>query len=248
MKFKGEKFLTPNELKSKAQDWKKQAKKKESPESDPSSYYHNGVDRIEEHPREGKNIKEEHGVSFLEKIIPSLIRTKKDGKRVKILDLGGGVGDFANQIRQKFGAKVEVFTTGLSKKAAREFKKKRFKELHRNPDFRQVLKTPLSLHPNDLKWRSVLELSDYPEFDLIIDTIGEQYYQKFTKETPLVTYLNYIRAVAKKLNSGGQAYITPSLTLWNISMAHPELLENLESELNVVINNNQTRCQITKLN
>lgn len=145
------------------------------------------ADRIEGLDDKGSvgGINRIHRVSFLNEIIPAILeRKKREGKKEKcrILDIGGGAGEFAKQIRDKFGERVEVFTTGLKKSTAR-------------------IEARRKLHKNDLKWRSVRQLSDFEEFDLILDTLGEFLYgteYKPEKES-------YIMAVIKKLKPGGMA-------------------------------------------
>lgn len=126
-----------------------------------------------------------HKVSFLNEIIPAILeRKKREGKKekCKILDIGGGAGEFAKQIRDKFGDSVEVFTAGLKKSTAR-------------------MEARRKLHKNDLKWRSVRQLSDFEEFDLILDTLGEFLYGAEYKQEKEF----YIMAVIKKLKPGGMA-------------------------------------------
>lgn len=132
----------------------------------------------------------------MNEVIPSLILNKKQGK-VKILDVGAGVGFFTEQIRKKFPDEVEVFSTGLSKKSARDYRKS-----EKNVNFAK------NLHPQDLKWRTILELSDFEEFDLIIDTFGEQANLIYKKDA-VKSFEKYLRAVLAKLKKGGWASIYP---------------------------------------
>ena len=247
MKFKPEKLISPEKLRSKAVEWKYQAAISEGVFS---NYYDGDVDRTEG-TWDSKNIRKLHDVSILEEVIPEIISRKKEGEKVKILDLGGGVGDFANQIRQKFGDRVKVFTTGLKKKTAKEFKKERFKESHRNPNGKVLNSLPIGLHPDDLKWRSILELSDYPEFDLIIDTFGEHRYSIPTSDSyRYFLVIDYLKSIAKKLNEKGQAYITPNWYIKEVIQQNdPNFIRNMRSELGIeiTINSKKNTCKITKL-
>jgi hypothetical protein len=103
-----------------------------------------------------------HGEFIILSVIPRLLKNKPVGYKLKILDNGGGIGVLTDQIRKRFGNEVEVYSTGLSKRVAKKYRKEN--------DYP-------NLHKNDLKWRSIEELSDFPEFDLIIDTFGELYYK-----------------------------------------------------------------------
>jgi hypothetical protein len=145
---------------------------------------------------------------------------------VNILDVGAGAATFSDEIRNKFGDKVQVYSTGLSKKVARDYRKNN--ELDK-------------LHPNDLKWRSILELSAFEEFDLIIDTIGEFSYsvaglQQKEKggESPEKAQ-EYLQAVVKKLRPGGVASIASYYVLSYASGVGKETIKELEKEYNVTI-------------
>lgn len=66
------------------------------------------------------------------------------------------------------------------------------------------------IHKNDAKWRSILELSDYPEFDLIFDSFGELLYSREVSHRPDDFRMNFVkvfRAALKKLRPGGKLYI-----------------------------------------
>jgi hypothetical protein len=220
MKFKAEKFLPETEIKKRSADWKKQARGKELG----PGFHSYVVTRVEgknynrDLVQSGFSIESAHHISFIEIVIPELIAQKKPGEKVKILDVGAGVGAYAEQIRRMFSDKVEVYSTGLSKKAAIGYRKHQ-KETYDLSPIESDLNPPLSskLHPNELKWRSVKELSDFEEFDLIIDTYGEAFYskkiyghasEKLTQER-MLEFSTYLSIVVKKLKPGGIISIAP---------------------------------------
>ena len=75
---------------------------------------------------------------------------------------------------------------------------------------------PEKLHPNDLKWRSIKELSNYEEFDLIIDTYGEFAYSTGANMdlqpingVSTERVFDHLFFIAAKLKPGGTAYLYP---------------------------------------
>lgn len=192
-------FYTEEEIKNNADKWKKTSLN--------ISYDHN-QHRLEGHPEEHLDISRLHYVSFIDNVIPRLVAKKKGQGKVRILDIGAGSAQYADQIREKFGNNVEVTTTGLAKSKAKEY--------------REVINKN-NLNPKDLKLASVFQMSDYPEFDLIIDTFGEQYY--FTEQGKVADeeviqvgldskdkfnkFERYIKAIVAKLQSEGTASIYP---------------------------------------
>lgn len=148
-----------------------------------------------------------HGFSILD-IIEKELNDDEQFKRrkFKILDMGGGIGAFADQIRDNFGDRVKVFTTGLVKNPVREVRKKR--PFYTAPELKDDFPS------NYLKWRSILELNKIDEsgepleeFDLIINTYGEIPYGQKGDERWLEIY---IEAIIKKLRPGGIASIAPA--------------------------------------
>jgi SAM-dependent methyltransferase len=221
----GPKFLSRDQIRKRAESWKSGANAYESWSFD----YQAG--RAEEMSNlKMDSVKTLHGVSFIEEIIPQLIESKDGAEKVRILDIGAGATLFTEEIRKKFGDKVRVFSTGLSKRAVKEYRKDDGGE----NDFR--------LHPDDLKWRSILELSDFPEFDLIIDTFGEFSYmidwRQDNTEEALKKTIQYIIAVIKKLKKGGIASIAPLNKFFSFpqSAAMSKSLEKLRYDLGVEIN------------
>jgi hypothetical protein len=203
------KFIGPEEIDKLGKKWSSSAKINESVNKDvarqPRKFiYGYKVDR-----QEGKDgvfgIEKLQKESILEKVIPRLLKELPAGQKLKILDNGAGIGVFSDQIRAKFGDRVDVYSTGLSKQAAREYRKK---------------ESLPKLHKNDLKWRSIQELSDYPEFGLIIDTYGEAFYRttehiRLNEEEIglgvdlLKEFYKHIEQIVKKLLPGGYATLYP---------------------------------------
>lgn len=184
----GEPFLSTQELAKKVdEEWTQDAAVFEPALKDdrPVNY---PVTRTEGNKIEGADISGAHFERFIAETIPRLIAENPD-RKIKIIDIGGGAALFAKQIRDAFGDKVEVFTTGLKKKAA---KMARAKE-----------GLSEKLDKNDLKWRSILQLHDFPEFDLMVDTFGEFFMGDKTLEGQMV----YITTVIKKMALGGHASI-----------------------------------------
>jgi cyclopropane fatty-acyl-phospholipid synthase-like methyltransferase len=194
MPEKPKKFLSQEEHTEMAQGWKENGNFYERHLSRGTSYK---TTRFE--GREGPYVDFDvawlHQQSFIRMAIPELIKEKSMGEKVTILELGSGAGVFAEQIRQEFGDAVKVYTTGLRKKAA-----KIARRTQPPGEVPHITTLPIQLNANDLKWRSISELSDFPEFDLIIDTIGEVEYRSAHFE-------QYFDHVGAKLLPGGEAYI-----------------------------------------
>lgn len=186
-----------------------------------------------------EGIQWEHGRSFISEI---QIMLDSGQKQVRVLDLRGGSCMYSREIRERFESspqykgRVKVFTTGLRKLSARH----ELREASNNPK--------AQLHADDLKWRSVKELHDYEEFDLIIDTFGEFHYTetaKFVKkpsdewhmgesryETQLLpdSFDSYFYALIAKLKKGGRASIIGDWQLTDLK-EKPRMQELLEKEL-----------------
>ena len=183
---KAPKFSTPQELKDKNLELKGISETKRG--------------YVNEHAFSRKNemLSLMHGVPLLGELIPELIK-KRGGAQVRILDVGAGAGFFTDEIRKTFGNKVKVFSTGLSKENAQAFR-----DIHLDPENSK-------LHKDDLKWKSVVELSDFEEFDLIMDTFGEFTYMldgiMGNDKKVFDRIEDYFRIIARKLKRGGVAYI-----------------------------------------
>jgi SAM-dependent methyltransferase len=226
-----DKFLRPDQTKKAALGWKKQAHKEEQLSSHPVT---GNIYRYVVHRRENVGgpqfvdrygaIDNFHNVSFLKEIIPELISKKQNGEKVKILDVGAGMTFFTNQIRKQFGDKVRVFSTGLSKQAFRSQL-----EQWQNTRNELVSGLPHELHEDDLRWRSIKQLTDFEEFDLIIDTYGEFTYDAtqngLINENYLESVFQYIYFVSAKLRVGGEASISP------IGFDDPETKQKFKDQL-----------------
>jgi hypothetical protein len=204
-------FYSPEEIRAHSQQWKEAAQiigdtehtrtEPESSESLPSRY----------------DIAELHGESFIHDVIPRLIMEKHGQGKVKILDVGGGLALYTDQIRSTFGDQVEVYSTGLNKRVGNSIRRG---ELQRG-----------KMHHNDLKWSSIFQLSKYPEFDLILDTYGEQFYHteqavadfhvKLNTHDQLRKLYRYLEAVVVKLNDGGHASIV------SIETESPDVIDHI---------------------
>lgn len=104
-----------------------------------------------------------HGESMINYVIPRLLEKKKKGETLKILDVGAGIATYSDVLRDKFrdnpfGVKIKIFSSGLSKTTAERY--------------RRSLGMG-KLNPNDIILQSITQMTDFPEFDLIIDTYGE---------------------------------------------------------------------------
>ncbi len=212
-----DKLITKDRMKEKVDDWQFALAAQEKVGLE---YKFDRLDRGE------NSVSELHGVSFIRNVIPELIKTKKNGEKVRILDSGAGAAFFTDEIRKAFGDKVEVFSTGLSKEVALAHRKKN-KPVGEH-----------ELHPNDLKWYSILQLSDFEEFDLIIDTFGEYYYNVkqggFNSDENYADTLDHLTAVIKKLKPGGLASIVPTNALLDPSgVRFQSMLQQLEEQYGV---------------
>ncbi|MEK7540311.1 MAG: hypothetical protein AAB558_03620 [Patescibacteria group bacterium] len=164
-------------------------------------------------------INEEHGEDFLNQVIPSIIKRVRDQgskRKVRILDSGCGLGFFTDQIRQKFGEEVAVYGTSIEnpvqpevsanqKKSYIDFIKQHAEEL---PPGVELDKLKDTIHPNDAQFRSIVEMRQFPEFDLIIDTSGEFLYSG-KGFMPMDSYFDLVlKAALQKLGSKGELYVS----------------------------------------
>lgn len=155
-----------------------------------------------------EDIEYAHGISFLNQVIPEILErlAKQDKKRkIKILDLGGGVGLFADQIRDKFGERVTVYTTsafGSSEKTRKELEENK-KNITKNKE--------ATLNKFDAYKTSIVDFRDFSEFDLIIDTYGEMYYTRENYPNlgnqEQASFEEKISMIVKKLQVGGRLFL-----------------------------------------
>lgn len=217
-------FLSPELLKKRASDWKKASIDQEpAAKNGDSKLYDYIVDR-RENSKGDDGIQELHGESFIQKVIPAMIEKLEVGRKLKILDVGAGAALYTDQIRQTFGERVKVFSTGISKQATRKVRK-----LDGHP----------RLNKNDLKWRSIEQLSAFPEFHLIIDTFGEQAYRTnqpydanwVSNHKNLEKLFLYVRQVVAKLASPGYASLAP--IKFNLPLMQTAFLNTIKNSLGV---------------
>jgi SAM-dependent methyltransferase len=207
MSERGPRLLPVEELPAKVAEWQQIFKQVEK------TVYEKHPERATrlETVRGGKvhedSIEKLHGRSFLEEVIPSYIRRKHNGEKVNVLDVGAGAGLYADQIRNRWGDKVRVTTTGLSKRTAQATREQAVKG-------KMPVRFEKNLHPDDLKMQSILQMHDFPEFDIILDTFGEAHYTGHEGKR-WQKYLAYLEAVVAKLAFSGCAsivtrYATPT--------------------------------------
>ena len=191
-------------------------------------------------------INKKHGVRFIEDIIPQKIKTLRENgekRNLRVLDLGCGFGFFGDQIRHS-GVEAKVYGTTIkhpskSKKDAKE-------ALLADLQARNQIKILKKLHGqlkdkqgrNDRITQSILELHNFPEFDLIIETFGELFYaglddqEKNDTESSLFT--QHLEAAIKKLMTGGELYIS-NLPFCSVKYLWDNY-ELLEKKLGITIN------------
>lgn len=175
-----------------------------------------------------ESIEEIHGIDFLHTVIPQMLEThrKKGFKRkMAVLDIGSGLGFLGDQMRHAYPHDINVFGTSLCNTRALQRKRRILKGIKENtfdigvreikeisiPEevsqrilesigrFKEDAPTRL-LHPNDIKWRSIVELTNHPEFDLAIDTYGELYYSD-------ALFPAVLDCAIRKLEKQGRIYI-----------------------------------------
>lgn len=175
--------------------------------------------------RLASEINRAHGIDFINHIIPKKIaELHQQGlhRRVAIMDLGCGLGFFTDQLRQAFPQDVVVYgTTWMRDDAVLQRRKlvaeaKRLQTAGQNHRLqnihtvREFVDFSPTMHPNDGKWHSILELRDAPEFDMMIDTMGEISYahdQTLPPESRGQYFLRILRACLTKLHEGGILYV-----------------------------------------
>ena len=208
------KFIPPEDprFKEHVSEWQKSV---DASERDKHQGYLYPAFRVEGEAIGRRTLESYHGEPFIPFVEEKIKATKR---RVNVLDVGGGAGLFADQLRKKFEDKINVYTTGLRKKAAQIFRGALATEDQTEYKSPKSFKMDVPLHKNDLKWRSIIELSDVPEFDLICDTVGEFLYstelsEKEKKGTKTTEHFSrqrikkYLEIVVKKLLPGGHASI-----------------------------------------
>lgn len=209
-------FLGPKELPKKIAEWTVASELYENH----LGAYDYRTSRMEGAGTESQDIDILHNQSLLAWLQDRIAR--EPGKVEQVLDIGGGAALYAAQLRQTLGSAVNVYTTGLRKAAAKGYLRK-LKNGELLTKIPTGLDVPSSLHPNDLKWRSVLELEDFPEFDLMVDSVGEFAWGCPSDED----VKRYCLAVIQKLVKDGMASIlVPAKKIDQVRYA----LEQLQSD------------------
>lgn len=248
------KFIPPQDprFREHVSEWKKSA---DTWERHAQQGYRYPAFRIEGEAIGRRTLESYHGESFISFIEEKI---KAGTVRVNVLDIGGGAGLFANQLRKKFGDKINVYTTGLIKKAAKTFRGALATEGCTEYKPPKNFHMDVPLHKNDLKWRSIIELSDVPEFDLICDTVGEFLYstELYGKEKngvePAEHYSRqrikeYIEIVVKKLLPGGHAsiaYIPEDAILYIDPVLDEIRAENKNIKFNLIENDSPEKMDV----
>jgi hypothetical protein len=202
-------FLIPPEYSEMIGGWKEDKKR----EDNKMTEEHKLVYTMGRHigAREDMDLSKLHGVDFM-KIVEDKITANNSTRKnpTMVLDIGGGMHLFSDQLRAKFGHKVKVISTGLSRDVSESARGILEKMKSQIPHAGAIKK---ELHPDDSKMYSVFQLNKTDEnrepkaeFDLISDTYGEQYYGLKGKNDLLDKYL---RTIVSKLKPGGMATIFP---------------------------------------
>ena len=190
-------------------DWQQTAREWEKSPKD--GYVYPAIRREKETPgrRPLETYHNESLIGVLHTMLDKKTSTHPEHKtQLKVLDVGGGAGIYAEQIRKEFGEQVRVYTTGLKKQAARLSRHGLRAGTLSHFTLPKGVEIDPEPHRDDLKWRSILQLHDFPEFDLIVDTAGEFAYSVNDNDKIYDTIENYLTAVIHKLVSGGYASIS----------------------------------------
>lgn len=255
-------FLPPDAEKFSGRivDWKRSAR---SYEREPEGIEYPAY-RMEGREVEGeRTIEACHNESFID-YISELIAQKDsagDKSKVKILDVGGGAAMFADQLRRTFGDRVKVYTTGLRKQSAELLRASLMQGVQGDKHKPESFEMSARLHKDDLKWRSILQLSDYPEFDLIVDTFGEfeyaniEKYEVYFREAKYKKgdrendaygkehggkVEQYLNAVVNKLLPGGKASILFFIGHRQVPAMIKEILKKIKDSIDFTIVRRET--------
>lgn len=202
-------FLTPPEYAEMIEGWRVGKKVEDEKMSKEQNLVYIMGRHIGAH--EKMDLNKLHTVDLI-KFIEEKIQNNESSRKTPtmILDLGGGMHLLSDQLRATFGSKVKVISTSLSRETA-EQARGIFKKRQQEIPYSGAIKK--ELHPDDSKMNSIFQLNKTDEsgdpkaeFDLIIDTFGEQYYG-LKGEIPLLE--KYLMAIISKLKPGGMATIYP---------------------------------------
>ncbi len=191
-----------------------------------------------------------HGINFIEHIEKKIEETGANRRNpLMILDLGGGMHFFSDQLRAKFGSKVKVVSTGISADVSQ---KARDIVASANTELPHVGAIPKELHPDDSKMHSIFQMNKTEEggapkeeFDLIVDTFGEQYYGLEGKSGKLEKFLE---AILAKLKSGGMATIAPFGSFARHEGQKIRESDYSSNEVHSILERLKDKCDIEKIN
>ncbi|PIZ94862.1 MAG: hypothetical protein COX81_02400 [Candidatus Magasanikbacteria bacterium CG_4_10_14_0_2_um_filter_37_12] len=247
---RGEKFLDPKDM-----DFKKHLEQKKEAKHviDESCMIQ---DRLEGEfgdllEKNNGTVNSWHGLKFIGDVLPRKIaelRASGKNRKLQVLNSGAGLGLYNAQIRESLGRDVNVIGTSLSnlrhnrkeivEKTKNEVTERQNQLSQHHPDKNidpySVKRKILIAHTLEKKHKkidqireSVLELRDFEEFDVILDTYGELHYaskhdhekQNQKKETTRVAesesqredefteFHKVLEALVSKLLSSGELYI-----------------------------------------
>lgn len=160
-----------------------------------------------------------HHINFFDNIDQRLNRLREASaeRPIRVLVLGGDVALFNDELRARYGRQVDVVGTTIETAYSRIRKRAIMQDLNDaskprrlSDETRQYLLSVLNndIHPNDRKWRSIVQMRDFPEFDMIIDSYGEITYSAPVSEgdDPTLFQLT-MRAALAKLLPGGDLFV-----------------------------------------
>ncbi len=202
-------FLTPPEYSQMVGGWKKDKKREDTKMSEENKLVYTMGRYVG--AREDMDLSKLHGIDLL-KFVEEKIKDNNSTRKnpTMVLDVGGGMHLFSDQLRAKYGSKVRVISTGLSRDVSESARGILEKMKSQIPHAGSIKK---ELHPDDSKMHSIFQMNKTEEagepkaeFDLISDTYGEQYYGLKGNNDWLEKYL---KTIVMKLKSGGMATIYP---------------------------------------
>ncbi len=181
-------------------------------------------------------INSSHGVEFIGDVFPKKVeklRAAGEKRKLKVLNNGAGLGLYNEQVREALGDDVKIIGTSLSnlKFTREEIVEKtrqavtrshaalpdhhiKKKEIPYSKDRETLIKKLLGKGKQkkvDKIRESILELRDFQEFDVILDTYGELYYasmyDQINEDDEKTEFNQIFDALVRKLLSSGELYI-----------------------------------------
>ncbi len=202
-------FLTSPEYSKMVEGWKEDKNREDSKMNEENKLVYTMGRHVG--AREDLDLNKLHDTDFFAVVKEKIINNNSNRKNpTMVLDVGGGMHLFSDQLRSEFGSKVKVISTGLSKDTSEQARGMLEKMKSKIPYVGEIKK---EIHPDDSKMHSVFQLNKTDEtkdpkaeFDLVVDTYGEQYYGLGGDAMWLEKYL---KTLISKLKSGGIATIYP---------------------------------------